>query len=229
MSLSLQKRTENFTLSLQKKSINQIVACVATAYDISGSMNDEYRSGLMTEFNSRLMPVGLRFDDNGEIDNWVFNNRSKKVGVITSENFEEYVTRNITPIVGGGTSFAPVLEDIYTHYFGKKGGFLSKGTAGAAGDKPVYLLLQTDGDNDDPSEAESVLAKIEQAGMYVQFIGIGTDTTFRFIKKMGEKFNNVGFIHIPNLKQTTDEQLYDMLVNDEFKTFMQQRFPQYIK
>ena len=245
MALSLSKREENFALSLSKKSITKITACVGAAFDVSGSMSDEYRSGLMTEFCARLMPLGLRFDDNGEIDNWAFDHGVHQIGAITKANYEQFVQNEVAPLVGGATNFAPVLQSIYTHYFGRtekqttttSKGFLGFGSKsettevqipGTAGDKPVYLLLQTDGDNSDKRETEALLAKLETTSIYIQFIGIGTDTNFRFIRDMGDKFSNVGFFHIPNLNKITDDELYSNLINDEFKQFMQSKFPNYI-
>ena len=242
MAISMQKREENFKLSLTKKSILKIIACVGAAYDISGSMNSNYRRGLMDEFTARLMPLGLRFDDNGEIDNWMFNNGAKQNASITANNYEKFVSSEISSNVGGGTSFAPMLQDIYNYYFVgkttqktvKTGGFFSKSVTEtieekpAAGDKPVYLIVQTDGDNDDRSRTDALLGQLEQKSIYIQFVGVGNDTTFSFIKEMGEKYSNVGFFHIPDLVSMSDEELYSNLINDEFKSFMQSKFPRYI-
>lgn len=246
MALSLSKRSENFALSLSKKSITKITACVGAAFDVSGSMHDEYAAGLMTEFCARLMPLGLKFDDNGEIDNWAFDTGVHVLGTITESNYEDYVDKNVRRLVGGGTSFAPLLQSVYDHYFVgrtetteitvKKGlfGFGSKTETStiqheaAAGGKPVYLIIQTDGENNDKRNTEQLLAKLEKTSIYIQFVGIGNDTTFQFIKDMGDQFSNVGFFHVPNLKTISDEELYSNLINDEFKQFMQSKFPNYI-
>lgn len=246
MALSLSKREEKFALSLSKKSITKIIACVGCAFDVSGSMDNEYRDGLMTEFCARLMPLGLRFDDNGEIDNWAFDSGVYDLGPITKDNYETYIQSTVQPLVGGSTNFAPMLRSVYDHYFKgrtetktnvvKKGffGFGSKTETetitheAAAGDKPVYFLVQTDGENYDKSETERLLAQLEKTSIYIQFVGIGTDTTFQFIKDMGDKFSNVGFFHVPNLSKISDDELYANLINDEFKQFMQSKFPNYI-
>lgn len=246
MSLSLSKREEKFALSLSKKSIQKIVACVGCALDISGSMQDEYNAGLMTEFCARLMPLGLRFDDNGEIDNWAFDTGSRKLGPITKDNYETFVDREVAPLCGGGTSFAPMLQDVYDHYFKEhtetttnvvSKGFLGFGAKkevtsttvpAAAGEKPVYLIVQTDGENNDKDRTERLLAQLEKTNIYIQFVGISNDTKFEFIQRMGEKFSNVGFFHIPNLSKISDDELYSALINDEFKEFMRTKFPQFI-
>lgn len=253
--LSLVKKTESLKLSLVKKNIKKITACVGSAFDVSGSMDNEYRSGLMQEFTERLMPLALTFDDNGEIDNWVFDTKSTATGPITLPNYSTFVKENIIDkrLIGGCTSFSPVLQDIYEHYFGatkkvvstttkKPSGFLGgifgkketvlttdvQVTEGSAEGKPVYLIFQTDGENDDKGATEKLLATLEKSNIYIQFIGLGTDTTFEFIRKMGDKFNNVGFFHVPDMKHMTDETLYNALINDEFKDFMKTKFPQFI-
>lgn len=230
MALDLTKKNEQLTLSLTKRKISSIVAQVGTAFDVSGSMRDEYRDGLMQIFAERLMPIALRFDDNGQIDNWAFDTRSHRVGEINLGNIETFINEKVRPLVGGATEFAPVLTDIFDHYFTSttKSLFGSKKVEITV-DTPVYLIFQTDGENSDKRETERILAILENKGIYIQFVGIGTDTTFGFIKKMGEKFNNVGFMHIPDLRKMSDEQIYDLLINEEFKEFMKTRFPSKIQ
>ena len=46
---------------------------------------------------------------------------------------------------------------------------------------------------------------------------------------MGDKYSNVGFFHVEDLAHVTDDELYSMLINDEFKEFMKTRFPKYIE
>lgn len=230
MALDLTKKNEQLTISLTKRKISSIVAQVGTAFDVSGSMRDEYRDGLMQTFAERLMPIALRFDDNGQIDNWAFDTRSHYVGEITIKNIETFVNEKVRPLVGGATEFSPVLIDIFDHYFTNttKSLFGSKKVEITV-DTPVYLIFQTDGENTDKRETENILGKLESKGIYIQFVGIGTDTSFSFIKKMGEKFSNVGFMHIPDLRKMSDEQIYDLLINEEFKEFMKTRFPSKIQ
>ena len=70
MGLSLEKRTQTLGLSLAKKSIAKIVACVGSAMDISGSMNSLYRNGTMAEYTSRLAPLGQRVRRRGQGRAW---------------------------------------------------------------------------------------------------------------------------------------------------------------
>lgn len=232
----MSKETELVNDILNLKKVKNIVASVVSAFDISGSMTDEYRSGLMDRFAIRLIPIAMRFDDDGSVENYVFNNRAKRVGSITLKNCSDFVKKNITPTVGGGTSFQPIIETIFNDYFTKANS--SKGLFGFGSktsleeiepENPIYLIFQTDGENDDKRETEKILAILENKGIYIQFIGIGTDTTFEFIKHMAERYSNVGFCHIKNLSKTSDEELYNLLINDEFIEFMKTRYPKNIE
>lgn len=248
MALDLAKRSEKLSLSLTKKKIAKVVAQVATVYDRSGSMDDLYENGTMQEYTNRMVPIGLKFDDNAQIDNWAFHNDSFPTGPITAENCETFVHDVIEKIRSSGTSYAPVLRDIEEHYFGssvanavnstaqKAKGFLRSlfGAKDAIPDAkvpdapltgdPVYLIFQTDGENDDKRETDQVLNDLKDKGIYIQFVGIGRES-FQFIQSMADKYSNVGFIKIDNLAATSDETLYDLLINDEFITFLKTKFP----
>lgn len=236
MALNLEKRNEKLTLSLTKKKIASVRAQVGTVFDRSGSMDSLYHDGTMHEYANRLVPIGLRFDDNGQIDNWAFHNEVFATGPITADNVETFVKSEIMRIPSRGTSYAPVLEAVAEHYFGeapKPRGFL-KGLFGSKVEEtqkstdPVYLIFQTDGDNDDKRETDAVLKKLNSLGIYIQFVGIGHET-FEFIQEMGDKYDNVGFFKVNNLEKTSDEELYDLLINDEFKSFLKSKFPNNIK
>lgn len=244
MALDLEKRTGKLTLSLTKRNIAKINVQVGNVVDRSGSMDPLYKNGTVQEYILRLVPMGLKFDDNGQIDSWAFTERSHATGAITADNAESYVSKKILPITSGCTSFAPVLSDIYKHYFGdadskataKKPGLFSKlfgsstpeKTEAVTVESPVYLIFQTDGDNDDKYETDELLKKLESKGIYIQFVGVG-GTSFSFLERMADKYSNVGFFTIRDLERTSDEVLYDLLINDEFKTFLKTRFPNNIQ
>lgn len=117
--ISLVKRQEQLVISLKKKKIAQIVLRVASALDISGSMSGLYRNGTVSDFVGKLLPFGMQFDDNQQIDMWAFNNYSQELPPATADVYDDYVgkcMRNIT--INGGTSYAPAMQQIYDEYFG---------------------------------------------------------------------------------------------------------------
>lgn len=260
MAINLAKKEEALKLTLSKKKIVSVRMQVATVLDRSGSMDHYYRNGTVQEYMERLVPIGLKFDDNGEIDNWAFHTSAYKTGPVNVNNLENFVQREIERISSGGTAYAPALKAVNEHYFGTAAsvrriphenrvekeptGFFGKlfgkktveiettyteepvsGTPGAGGQDPVYVIFQTDGATGDTNETDRVLGELAKKNVYVQFVGVGDPSDFSFIEKMGEKYDHVGFIHIEDLKKTTDEEIYDLLISEELKNFLLKRFP----
>lgn len=117
--ISLKKRQETLVISLKKKKIAEIVLRVASALDISGSMSGLYRDGTVSEFVGKLLPFGMKFDDNQQIDMWAFNNYSRELPPAVEAVYDDYVGNCMKGVgIGGGTSYAPVMEAIYKEYFG---------------------------------------------------------------------------------------------------------------
>ena len=69
------------------------VARVAVAMDYSGSMSDEFRDGKVQDVITRLLPIALRFDDNKELECWLFSNGEEKLEAISEKNYENYVNK----------------------------------------------------------------------------------------------------------------------------------------
>lgn len=117
--ISLVKRQEQLVISLKKKKIAQIVLRVASALDISGSMQSLYRNGTVSEFVGKLLPFGMQFDDNQQIDMWAFNNSSQELPPAVADVYDDYVGKCMNRVsINGGTSYAPVMQAIYDEYFG---------------------------------------------------------------------------------------------------------------
>lgn len=231
MSVDLSKRSERLKISLQKKNIESIRMQVACAVDRSGSMHALYNNQTVQEYMERLMPIGLKFDDNGQIDAWAFTTDASRLEAITLGNLEHFVHDQIDGLDFGGTSFEPVLAEVERHYFkhndGGRGFFSKffKKEENSDSTDPVYLIFQTDGDNDDARATDNILSRLENEAIYIQFVGVGNDTSFSFIKKMADKYTNVGYMHVADLANTSDDDIYGMLINDELKTFLTTKYP----
>jgi hypothetical protein len=129
-----------------------------------------------------------------------------------------------------------VLNDVIKHYFGDaqpRPGFLKSLFTGGSYPStpvsdPVYLIFQTDGVNTDENATEELIIQQAKQSIYIQFVGVGNEN-FRFISRMAEKYSHVGFFAVKDLPKTSDETLYDLLINSEFKTFLKTRFPNNIQ
>lgn len=62
------KKEKNIDLSTHRAKVFVVI-------DRSGSMDSLYRSGAVQDVLTRLLPLALKFDDNGELEVYVFNTR----------------------------------------------------------------------------------------------------------------------------------------------------------
>jgi hypothetical protein len=239
MSINLTKRAEKVGIVLAKRGLTKVPPVrVGVALDVSGSAEPFYSHGVMQETIDRLLGVALKFDDNGELDAWMFHNRVYGLPTITESDEGSYVRNKILTRRGdlwGGTSYAPPLRAAMDYYFGttstaqapaKKSGFLG----GLFGKKeeaapvvttnsskdPAMLLFITDGSSDDEANSAALLREAAKSSpMYFNFVGIGNASYFKFIEQMGDELPNVGFVNLASLSMS-DEQLYEALVSQEF-------------
>lgn len=201
-------------------------ARVVVALDYSGSMDDLYHNGTVQRTLDRLVPLGLTFDDNGELEVYLFSNGCKYLETLTLDNYSNYV-KDVIKKSGfsmGGTEYAPVLNKILRDTKGgNKPGLFSKlfkkNTAddGAVDTDTVFVIFITDGDNFDKDDTDGVIRKSSKTNTFIQFIGIG-NASFEYLKKLdnldGRDRDNTGFSSMKSLKDTTDEVLYQEILGD---------------
>ncbi len=220
-------------VSLSKKSgvdLGSAKAKVVVVLDYSGSMSRLYSNGTVQRTLSRLVPLGLTFDDNGSIDIYLFQNDFMKLTDLNLSNYENYV-QNVIKASGyrmGGTEYAPVLKAIIEGGSYKKPGFLgfSKKTVAAEaivddGDA-TFILFITDGENTDRSETDNIIRKSSGMNVFIQFIGIGNEK-FQYLKKLddmsGRVRDNTGFTKMKDLDRADDNELYTNVL-DQFAKWL---------
>lgn len=228
---------------LEKRKLPQITCEVKFALDISGSMQGLYKNGTVQNLTDRLLAVASRFDDNGEMEVWTFTNDFDEAPVVTEAMHEGYIDKHILNNHNiqkwGGTCYAPVMFDIINQSFTEekkvvtqveqRPGFFGKlfGAKPAVttveffeiGERepkfPIFVPFVTDGDNSDHEQAERVIKECSNKNIYWMMVGIGRES-FSWLKKMADKYQNVGFVKIENLEKVSDEDFYMQLLNDEF-------------
>lgn len=237
----LQKRQASVNFVLEKRQVTKApVMRVGAALDVSGSAKPLYMRGVIQNTIDRLVPIAMKFDDNGEMDVWTFHNSAQQVSSVTKQDMDGYVKREILEKAGvslwGGTQYEPPMSSIRDFYFGSGrpaatasagGGLLGKlfgskpaapapAAAPAGGAKtPAMVLLLTDGANSDRRETEAFLRASVGLPVYWQMIGVGPDVReFAFIEEMADALPNVGFVSLASL-DVSDEQLYDKLLSQE--------------
>lgn len=199
-------------ISLEKKSGLNFAdhrAKVAVVMDYSGSMSSLYRSGAVQDVLTRLMPLALRFDDNGELDVWIFDNSYHRMGSMDLSNFESYVKEEIMSkgYRMGCTSYAPVLNDVLRKYFVEDA---------ATSNIPTFVVFITDGSNDDKRATNEIIKESAHKNIFIQFVGIGNDR-FEYLERLddltGRPVDNTGFIRVSDMAKLGDEQLFDLLLD----------------
>lgn len=205
--------------------LGEHVARVVVVIDYSYSMWKLYRDGLVQETLQKLIPLGLMFDDNGEVDVYTFSNKARKHVGMTLKNYYGYVEEIIKPNTATmhGTYYSSALKDIDKDYFEVKKGIFSKLGKQKDLKTPVYVIFITDGDNSDKKETNAIVRELADKNAFIQFVGIG-DAKFDYLEKLddldGRSCDNTGFVKFTDLDHVTDEELYHKALKD---------YPQWLK
>lgn len=195
----------------------QVILCL----DFSGSMGTLYTNGTVQDTVERILPLGLAFDDNQEVDFYLFHDSSFKLPEnLNLKNIDGYINNKVIGKYNmGGTNYAPPLKQILKEFCKfKSGGFLGMGKQEPSQlEYPIYVIFITDGENFDKSETEQTLIECSKHGMFVQFVGIGGES-FNFLQKLddlkGRFLDNANFFRVPNLKNISDTELYSLLLKE---------------
>lgn len=232
--INLQKvaeRKESVINLKKEKGIAGQKAQVVLCLDFSGSMDHLYRNGTVQDTLERILPLGLAFDDNGEVDFYIFENGVKRIPEnITLNNLDGFINEKVMNKYNmGGTNYAPAINKIVedfrpmiTETVVKKGFFKSTTVETSTPsngplDLPVYVIFITDGENSDRSQAERAIQEASKYGIFFQFVGIG-NVSFPFLEKLdnlsGRVIDNANFFKIPNLSNCSDDELYRLLMGE---------------
>ena len=211
--LNLSKEESLKVLDLRKKTVDDIVvgipqlanitSRVALVLDFSGSMRSLYNDGTVQSIIERIMPIAMKFDDNGELDLWIFENGFHRLNGVTINNFYGLAQNIMSQYRMGGTQYAPVINDIYSKYVVEEPAQL-----------PNYVIFITDGDNSDKAAATQAITKASGAPIFWQFIGIG-NSSFDYLEQLdtmpGRYIDNANFFAIHNINAMEDKDLYSRL------------------
>lgn len=215
--LNLSKEQSLNLLNTRKQEVNLVStsklpnhkARVAVVLDFSGSMRNLYREGHIQATLERILPIALQFDDNGELDVWLFDDRFRRMPSITEDNFYGYVQREIIDqrYRMGGTNYAPVISDIGKKYLDEE-----------PSKTPNYVLFITDGNNSDKRRTTAVITELSRYPIFFQFVGIGNQE-FTYLEKLDDLntryVDNADFFVISNPKDFYEKDgLYPFLLNE---------------
>jgi len=217
-------------VSLAKAGLSGHRAKVCLVLDISGSMGTLYRKGLVQQFAERILALGCRFDDDGEIDVFLFGKHVHQGAPMGLSNWADYIARSIArhPLEGD-TRYGAAIEAVRRHYF-PDGGAGERKTPVKA-EVPVYVMFVTDGSTSDKPLTERQLRWASREPIFWQFMGIGkgrksksralinfADSDFPFLEKLdeldGRLVDNADFFSVASPDEHSDAQLYDLLMTE---------------
>lgn len=204
--LDLRKK-EVVTLCLEKPELTNLKSRVALVLDYSGSMGPLYRNGTVQSVVERILPIAMQFDDNAELDLWIFENGYRRLDGITKDNFYGYVKNEIMSKYSmGGTNYSPVMKDIAKKYIQEEPSSI-----------PNYVIYITDGDNSDKTATTEFIKNISKEPIFWQFVGLGGDS-FAYLEKLddmgGRYVDNADFFKIKDINKVSDKELYNNLLNE---------------
>ena len=224
-------------VSLAKVGLDGHRARVCLVLDISGSMSTLYKKGLVQRFAERILALGCRFDDDGEIDVFLFGRNVHRGEPMGLGNFANYVREIIErhPLEGD-TRYGAAMEAVRRHYFPDARGGERRTPCKAA--LPVYVMFVTDGGTSDKPLTERQLRWASREPIFWQFMGIGkgkkskskrlanfADSDFPFLEKLdeldGRLIDNAGFFSVETPDEHADPALYDLLM-DEYPDWVRQ-------
>lgn len=233
-------------VSLAKNQLERVRAKVAFVLDASGSMLGQYTNGRVQEVVNRVFPLGVHFDDDEELETWAFARKSKRLSNVTFANFKNYVEQDaggwhrwMSDLNAGYNNEPAVIRDVIAHFSGltppdavaeKKGLFSSKklfpdGFAPAIDAKtPILALFISDGGVSHNKEIEFLIRWSSTLPIFWQFIGIG-GSSYGALEKLddlsGRHIDNANFFAIDDLRQISEAELYDRMMQ-EFPAWLKQ-------
>lgn len=217
-------------VSLEKAGLGEHQARVCLCLDISGSMHRLYSTGIVQAFAERILALACRFDDDGEIDVFLFGQNVHHPEAMTLANHHQYIG-SIHAQYGleGDTRYGKAMEAIRAFYFGGVPASSPDGLKRA--ETPVYVMFVTDGSTSDHPKTERQLKDSSREPIFWQFMGIGKgrksksrflaafeDSDFPFLEKLddlpGRYLDNANFFAVASPDEHSDEALYDLLMDE---------------
>jgi hypothetical protein len=166
-------------------------------------MKNFFTQGTVQNIIERIIPLALTFDDNGELDLWLFHNAFFRCEGVTLNNFYGLADTISRTYTFGGTNYAPVMKDVDLKYIGEE-----------PSNYPNYVIFITDGDNSDRTPATEVITAVSQHPIFWQFVGIG-NSSFAFLNQLdnmqGRYIDNANFFSVNDIDRMSDDELYGKL------------------
>lgn len=219
--------------TIDKSKLNGQKAKVVLCLDFSISMEGLYRDGSMQRFSEKILALATQFDDDGNIDFFVFDTGAAYLGEFGIADFEGSIGRLTKGRRKGSTNYADVMLMIRDHFgFGKpapaKKGLFGKlkkvaPSTTEPANEPVYVLFLTDGVPNSEADAVAAITEVSTAPIFWKFLSIGP-SKIAFLQKLDDlpsRFvDNADYKHISDVNAVSDAKLFEDLL-DEFPEWIE--------
>jgi stress response protein SCP2 len=216
-------------VSLAKKGLAEHTARVALCLDISASMHGHYKTGRMQTLVERVLALGLRFDDDGEVDVFLFGSDGHVAGTVNLSNINGYVDELLKRYrLEGATYYSEAMMLVRQHYFGDSG-YRSSPYQDTL---PVYVMFVTDGQTLDEGHTKDQIESSSYEPVFWQFMAIGLSnkaagrrrgaygraSEFRFLEELdnlkGRLIDNANFFSVEDPAQITDTEIFELMMEE---------------
>ncbi|MGY1829782.1 VWA domain-containing protein [Geodermatophilus sp. SYSU D01180] len=207
-------------VSLGKRGLGEHTARVALVLDISGSMAELYRTGAVQRLAERVLALGLRFDDDGVVDVFLFGKDVHQPPGLRLEGHQQYIadlTRQYR--LEYDTRYGAAMAAVRKAYFGDSRDRVEPQPAQV----PVYVMFLTDGAPSDKSVATKQLKAASFEPVFWQFMGIGPERQFSYLQRLddleGRYTDNADFFAVSEgdlmgRRPISDDALFDRLMTE---------------
>lgn len=206
-------------VSLEKKGLGEHTARVALVLDISGSMSGRYSKGLVQKLAERVLALGLRFDDDGTVDVWLFGAKVHMPKGLTLDGYKQYIADMLRQYpLEYDTKYGAAMTEIRKHYFGTAGERVEV----RPDTTPVYVMFLTDGAPSDKAVATKQIRSASYEPIFWQFMGIGSDR-FEYLRKLDDLdrryIDNADFFAVKDdeligRKPISDDELFERMMTE---------------
>lgn len=186
-------------VSLEKRGLGEHTARVALVLDISGSMSRLYASGAVQRLAERVLALGLRFDDDGEVDVFLFGKQIHRLPQgLTLAGYASFIAQVLAQYpLEYDTRYGAAISEVRKHYFGSSGDRVEP----LPDATPVYVMFITDGEPSDKAVATKQIRSASYEPIFWQFMGVG-DARFSYLERLDDldrRFvDNADFFSVSN-------------------------------
>ncbi|GAB3324062.1 VWA domain-containing protein [Geodermatophilus aquaeductus] len=208
-------------VSLEKRGLGEHTARVALVLDISGSMAALYRAGAVQRLAERVLALGLRFDDDGVVDVFLFGKDVHRPEPgLRLEGHQQYIADLSRQYpLEYDTRYGAAMAAVRQAYFGDSRERVEPQPAQV----PVYVMFLTDGAPSDKSVATKQIKSASFEPVFWQFMGIGPERQFSYLQRLddldGRYTDNADFFAVSQddlmgSRPISDDALFDRLMTE---------------